>query len=68
MSERDGVLMREQLAALLAADPPLLRNLPAVEAQLQPHGIDLTVWSVARFASAGQIGEIDGAGGGRAGS
>jgi dUTP pyrophosphatase len=59
MSERDGVLMREQLAALLAADPPLLRDLPAVEAQLQPHGIDLTVWSVARFASAGQVGAID---------
>ncbi len=59
MGERDGVLSREQLLALLAGDPPLVRDLPAPDEQLQPHGIDLTVATVARYASKGQLGASD---------
>jgi len=59
MGERDGVLTREQLAALLASEPPLVRDLPAPEEQLQPHGIDLTVAAIARYQGRGQIGTSD---------
>ncbi|MFN3337136.1 MAG: deoxyuridine 5'-triphosphate nucleotidohydrolase [Thermomicrobium sp.] len=59
MPERDGVLSREQLAVLLASDPPLVQDLQAPEEQLQPHGIDLTVAAVARFTGMGQVGAHD---------
>jgi dUTP pyrophosphatase len=57
-----GVLGRAALLARLAAEPPLLRDLGDVEAQVQPHGIDLRLESVWRFAGAGRIGR-DGSGG-----
>ncbi|MCX7622901.1 MAG: deoxyuridine 5'-triphosphate nucleotidohydrolase [Thermomicrobium sp.] len=59
MRERDGVLIREQLAELLASEPPLARDLPAPAEQLQPHGIDLTVAAVARYVGQGQLAVSD---------
>ncbi|MCS7050185.1 MAG: deoxyuridine 5'-triphosphate nucleotidohydrolase [Thermomicrobium sp.] len=59
MNGRDGVLSREQLAALLASEPPLVRDLPVPEEQIQPHGIDLTVAAISRFGGQGQIGAQD---------
>ena len=50
-----GVLGRAALLARLAADPPLLRDLADAESQVQPHGIDLRLESVCRFASAGAL-------------
>ncbi len=60
MERRDGVLTREQIVALLASDPPLVRDLPFPDEQLQPHGIDLTVAAIARYAGCGQLGVSDG--------
>ncbi len=51
-----GVLDRASLRRLLAGTPPLVEGLLDPEAQLQPNGIDLTLRSVAWFASPGQLG------------
>ena len=56
MSGGGGVLGRAALLARLAADPPLVRDLADVETQVQPHGIDLRLESVWRFAGAGALG------------
>jgi dUTP pyrophosphatase len=50
-----AVLSREQIAALLDGDPPLIEGLIDREAQLQPNGIDLTLASVSRFAGSGVL-------------
>ena len=50
-----GVLSREQIQTLLRRDPPLVAGMPDPEHQLQPHGVDLTVASVARFCEAGAV-------------
>ena len=51
-----GVLGRAVLLARLAADPPLVRDLADVEQQVQPHGIDVRLETVWRFAGAGALG------------
>jgi dUTP pyrophosphatase len=51
-----GVLGRAALLARLRADPPLVRGLADPERQVQPHGVDLRLESVWRFASAGLLG------------
>ena len=53
---RPGVLDRASLEQLLSATTPLVEGLRDPQDQLQPNGIDLTLRSVAWFASAGQIG------------
>jgi dUTP pyrophosphatase len=50
-----AVLGREALLARLAADPPLVEHLTDPEAQIQPHGIDLCLDAVWRFANAGAL-------------
>lgn len=50
-----GALGRAALLARLVADPPLVSGLADPAVQVQPHGIDLRLESVARFASAGAI-------------
>lgn len=47
---------KEILLALLARDPPLVEGLIAASEQVQPNGIDLTLQSVARFPSYGELG------------
>jgi dUTP pyrophosphatase len=51
-----GVLGRDALLARLGADPPLVRGLADPMRQVQPHGVDLRLESVWRFASAGLVG------------
>lgn len=55
MTPSAGVLSREQLAALLDHDPPLVAGLSDREAQLQPNGIDITLESIARFTGPGTL-------------
>jgi dUTP pyrophosphatase len=54
--EASGVLSREDLQALMAADPPLVAGVRDLAAQLQPNGIDLTLHAVARFVDGGELG------------
>ena len=54
-AEDTGVLSREQIAALLDAEPPLLAGLIDRDAQLQPNGVDLTLASVATFRGPGTL-------------
>jgi dUTP pyrophosphatase len=51
-----GVLGRAALLARLAGRPPLLSEMADVATQVQPHGVDLRLESVWRFAGAGGIG------------
>lgn len=44
---------------MLAGNPPLVEGMLDPEGQLQPNGIDLTLHSVAWFASPGQLGTTD---------
>jgi dUTP pyrophosphatase len=57
-----GVLGRAALLARLAADPPLVRGLGDLASQVQPHGIDLRLESLWRFAGAGALGRDRGRG------
>ncbi len=50
-----GVLGRPTLLARLAAVPPLVEGLADPSTQVQPHGIDVRVECVWRFASAGAL-------------
>ena len=52
MTERAGAgpLNRSVIAALLDADPPLLKGWIDVERQIQPNGFDLTIASIASFS------------------
>jgi len=52
---RGAVLSREQIAALLDGEPPLITGLLDREAQLQPNGIDLTLATIGRFAGSGTL-------------
>lgn len=52
-------LSREEIARLIAGDPPLIRDYVDPEAQLQPNGFDLSVREVGRFTSPGQLGSSD---------
>jgi dUTP pyrophosphatase len=51
-----GVLSRSALLARLAAERPLVRELADPDRQVQPHGIDLRLESVWRFAGPGLLG------------
>ncbi len=57
MSDRPegAVLSREQIAALLDADTPIIDHLADRESQLQPNGIDLTLAAVAVFTGPGTL-------------
>lgn len=64
MPERDvleritggGVLSREEILQRIAeAEPPLLREMREVDAQVQPNGVDLTLGAVHRHLGAGRI-------------
>ena len=61
-----GVLGRAALLARLTASPPLLSEVADVATQVQPHGVDLRLERVWRFASAGGIGRDAPAGADRA--
>ena len=50
-----AVLSREQIEALLDADPPLIADFVDREAQLQPNGIDLTLATVSSFSGPGTL-------------
>ena len=54
-----GALSGEEIAGLIAGDPPLLEGFPSLELQLQPNGFDLSLLSVSRFAAPGQLGVTD---------
>jgi dUTP pyrophosphatase len=50
-----AALTREDILELLKATPPLVENLPDMEQQIQPNGIDLTVREIAMLSSPGSI-------------
>jgi hypothetical protein len=50
-----GVLSREQIAALLDRDPPIIEGLVDRETQLQPNGVDLTLDNVSGFVGPGTM-------------
>lgn len=60
-----GVLGRAALLARLAGDPPLVQDLADAARQVQPHGIDLRLEAVWRYASAGTLGRDGPTGGER---
>ncbi|MSQ23342.1 MAG: deoxyuridine 5'-triphosphate nucleotidohydrolase [Chloroflexi bacterium] len=51
-----GVLGRDSIRELLKAPDPIVDRIRDVDAQLQPHGIDLTVEAVWQFAGRGALG------------
>ena len=52
-----GALSREQLIArIVGRERPLVGNLIAIDDQIQPNGIDLTLQSISRHIGAGTIG------------
>ena len=54
-----GPLSGDEIARLLNGDAPLLEGFTSLELQLQPNGFDLSVRSVSRFVTRGQIGATD---------
>lgn len=50
-----GVLSREQILALIKAEPPLIEDFIDLEAQLQPNGFDLSLETVSRFTGPGTV-------------
>ncbi len=56
MDDTSGVLSRQDIAALLGADPPLLDGLVDRDEQLQANGIDITLERVSRFHGPGLLG------------
>lgn len=50
-----SVLSKAQIRALLSTKPPLIENLIDLNTQLQPNGVDLTVWQIEKIVSAGCI-------------
>ena len=56
----DGNLLnREEIALLIAGNPPLIEDYVALELQIQPNGFDLTVREAGRFTTSGQLGASD---------
>lgn len=51
-----SILSREAILERLGATPPLVEGLRDRVAQLQPNGLDLTLASLARLATPGQLG------------
>lgn len=56
MDDLSGVLTRQDIEALLNADPPLLEGLVDRAEQLQANGIDITLEKVSRFHGPGLLG------------
>lgn len=52
-----GVLSGEEIAALIAGEPPLVSGYPNLDAQLQPNGFDLTVEEIRSFTNRGTLGK-----------
>jgi dUTP pyrophosphatase len=50
-----AVLTKEDIMELMKVNPPLVENLPDIEQQIQPNGIDLTVREIAMFSTPGSI-------------
>ena len=51
-----GVLSREEIRdRIRSAQPPLLREMPDVDTQVQPNGVDLTLGSVQRYIGRGRV-------------
>jgi dUTP pyrophosphatase len=51
-----GVLSREEIIArICSSEPPLLRELTSIDAQVQPNGVDLTLGMVQRHLGPGRI-------------
>ena len=50
-----GVLTRQEILNLIKVNPPLVENMPGIEEQVQPNGIDLTLREIAMFSSSGSI-------------
>lgn len=50
-----GVLSREDILTLIDADPPLIAQMPAPDAQIQPNGVDITLEAVSRYEGPGTI-------------
>ena len=46
----------EEIASLVAGNPPLVQDYISLDAQLQPAGFDLSLREVARFTGSGQLG------------
>jgi dUTP pyrophosphatase len=55
MDETAAVLTGEEIIALINSSRPLLENMPDMEAQVQPNGVDLTIKEIAGLESAGII-------------
>ena len=55
MSETAAVLTGEEIITLINSYRPLLENMPDMEAQVQPNGVDLTIKEIAGLDSAGII-------------
>jgi dUTP pyrophosphatase len=53
--KESAVLTKENIMELMKATPPLIENLPDIEQQIQPNGIDLTIREIAMFSSPGSI-------------
>ena len=56
MDNTSGVLNRQDIEALLGAEPPLLEGLIDRAEQLQANGIDITLEKVSRFHGPGLLG------------
>ncbi len=59
MTEKHGVLTREDIVELLKNKPPLVDGAINLEEQLQPNGIDLTVREISSFSSRGNLTETN---------
>jgi dUTP pyrophosphatase len=51
-----SILSREDILKMLGATPPLVENLPDVQKQVQPNGIDLTLREIGLLSSPGSLG------------
>ncbi|MDD5313081.1 MAG: deoxyuridine 5'-triphosphate nucleotidohydrolase [Dehalococcoidia bacterium] len=59
MTGLNGVLTREDIIELLHKKPPLVEETVAIDEQLQPNGLDLTVREVGAFSSRGNLTETN---------
>ncbi len=50
-----SILSREDILKMLEGSPPLVENLPDVQQQVQPNGIDLTLREIGLFSSPGSL-------------
>jgi len=50
-----AVLTGEEIISLIKSSRPLIENMPDMDAQIQPNGVDLTIKDIARLDSPGVI-------------